>query len=68
MAITVRTDEEMERALNELSAAEGTSRQVVIRRAVLDRYARSQHRGHVTVATTEMVDRWGDVIERLSKT
>ncbi|HUY17301.1 MAG TPA: CopG family transcriptional regulator [Acidimicrobiales bacterium] len=68
MALTVRTDEEMERALTELSNAEGTSRQEVIRHAVLDRYVRSQHRAHVVAATAEMMDRWGDVIERLSKT
>ena len=68
MALTVRTDVELERALSELSAAEGTSRQEVIRRAVLDRCARSQHHEHVTAATAEMMDRWGDVIERLSKT
>ncbi|HEV3267008.1 MAG TPA: CopG family transcriptional regulator [Acidimicrobiales bacterium] len=68
MALTVRTDEQLERALSELAASEGTSRQDIIRVAVLDRYARSQHREHVNAATAEMLDRWGDVIERLSKT
>ena len=68
MALTVRTDEEMERALTELANAEGTSRQEVIRHAVLERYARSQHHERVVAATAEMMDRWGDVIERLSKT
>jgi len=68
VALTVRTDVELEKALSELSAAEGTSRQEVIRHAVLDRYARSQHHEKVTAATTEMIDRWGDVIEQLSKT
>lgn len=55
-------------ALTELSNAEGASRQEVIRHAVLDRYARSQHQEHVVAATAEMMDRWRDVIERLSKT
>ncbi|HVB51864.1 MAG TPA: CopG family transcriptional regulator [Acidimicrobiales bacterium] len=67
MALTVRTDDEMERALTALSIAEGTSRQEVIRRAVLDRYSRSAHLDRVAGATAEMMDRWGDVIEMLSK-
>lgn len=68
VALTVRTDGGMERALTEPSNAEGTSRQEVIRHAVLDHYARSQHHEHIVAATAEMMDRWGDVIERLSKT
>jgi len=68
MALTVTTDEEMERALTELSAVEGTSRQEVIRHAILELYARSQHHERVVGATAEMMDRWDDVIERLSKT
>ncbi|HEY5112256.1 MAG TPA: CopG family transcriptional regulator [Acidimicrobiales bacterium] len=67
MALTVRTDDEMERALTALSNAEGTSRQEVIRRAVLERYSRSAHLERVAGATAEMMDRWGDVIELLSK-
>ncbi|WP_242418277.1 ribbon-helix-helix protein, CopG family, partial [Frankia sp. CpI1-P] len=35
MALTVRTDEELEHALTVLAAAEGISRQEIIRRAVL---------------------------------
>lgn len=66
MALTVRTDAEMERALTALSHEEGASRQEVIRRAVLDRYARSAHVERVAIATTEMQDRWASVIERLS--
>jgi len=68
MALTVRTDDELERALTALSNEEGTSRQEVIRRAVLDRYARSSHLDRVASATAEMQDRWAHVIERLSNT
>jgi hypothetical protein len=67
MALTVRTDDEMERALTALSTAEGTSRQDVIRRAVLERYARSAHLERVAGATSEMLNRWGDVIDLLAK-
>ena len=65
MALTVRTDEAMENALTELAAAEGTSRQEVIRRAVLDRYERSGHIGRVQKSADRLADRWADVLERL---
>ncbi len=65
MALTVRTDDELEEALTALAAAEGLSRQEVIRRAVLDRYARSSHTDRVADATARMTERWGDVLERL---
>ena len=48
MALTLRTDEELEKALNELVEVEGISRQEIIRRAVLDRYERSGHAAQVT--------------------
>ena len=65
MAFTVRTDPALEEALSSLSAAEGTSRQEVIRRAVLERYERMGHESRVASSTKKMVDRWGDVLERL---
>ena len=68
MAFTIRPDAEMARALTALSIEEGVSRQEIIRRAVLDRYARSAHFERVVIATTEMQDRWAHVIERLSHT
>lgn len=65
MAFTLRTDDELERALDELSAQEGLSKQEVIRRAVLDRYERAGHRQHVDAAADRAVARWGDVLDRL---
>jgi len=65
MALTVRTDDEMERALTALAEEEGTSRQEVIRRAVLERYERAGHVARVHESTTRMADRWGDVLSRL---
>ena len=65
MALTVRTDPALEEALSSLSEAEGTSRQEVIRRAVLERYERMGHESRVASSTKKMVDRWGDVLERL---
>jgi predicted transcriptional regulator len=65
MALTLRTDPALEEALSSLAETEGTSRQEVIRRAVLDRYERSGHAARVAGSTQRMTARWGDVLERL---
>ena len=65
MALTLRTDEELEHALTTLAEQEGLSRQEIIRRAVLERYERAGHRARVDDSAQRMVDRWGDVLERL---
>jgi predicted transcriptional regulator len=65
MAFTVRTDEALEEALTALAKSEGTSRQEIVRRAVLDRYERSGHVARVVDSTGRMVSRWSDVLERL---
>jgi predicted transcriptional regulator len=65
MALTLRTDDELERALAALAEAEGLSRQEIIRRAVLERYERSGHQARVQASTDQMLERWGDVLDRL---
>ena len=65
MALTLRTDEELERALTTLAQQEGLSRQEIIRRAVLERYERAGHRARVDDSAQRMVERWGDVLDRL---
>ena len=65
MALTLRTDEELERALTALAEQEGLSRQEIIRRAVLERYQRAGHRARVEDSAQRMADRWGDVLDRL---
>lgn len=65
MAMTVRTDEELEKALTALAASEGTSRQEIIRRAVLERYERAGHAAEVHESANRMLAKWGDVLERL---
>jgi predicted transcriptional regulator len=67
LVMTVRTDPEMEKALTALAEAEGISRQEVIRRAVLDRYERRGHRARVEVGSERMLNRWGDVLDRLGR-
>ena len=65
MAMTLRTDDELDRALTELSQAEGLSRQEVIRRAVLERYERAGHASRVEASMNRMMEKWGDVLDRL---
>lgn len=65
MALTVRTDDELQHALDSLAEAEGLSRQEVIRRAVLERYEASGHRARVQDSAERMLERWGDVLDRL---
>ncbi|WP_029433172.1 ribbon-helix-helix protein, CopG family [Blastococcus sp. URHD0036] len=65
MAMTLRVDDEMERALSALAEAEGASRQEVVRRAVLERYERSSHVSRVDESAGRLADRWGDVLRRL---
>lgn len=65
MALTLRTDPELESALTALAAAENRSRQDVIREAVLDRYASSSHQARVADSGARMIERWGDVLDRL---
>lgn len=65
MAFTLRTDEELEKALESLAKDEGLSRQEVIRRAVLDRYERTRHGERVNTSADRMLERWGDVLDRL---
>jgi hypothetical protein len=41
------------------------SRQEITRRAILDRYERAGHAKKVADSTDRMVERWGDVLDRL---
>ncbi|MDX6216063.1 MAG: hypothetical protein QOG99_1647 [Frankiales bacterium] len=65
VALTLRTDDELDAALAALARHEGTSKQEVIRRAVLERHARSGHQTKVTESAERLADRWADVLDRL---
>lgn len=65
MAMTFRTDAELEQALDALVASEGLSRQEIVRRAVLERYERAGHQARVGQSADRMRERWGDVLDRL---
>jgi hypothetical protein len=59
------TDEVAALALAVLAETEGLSRQEIIRRAVLERYERTGHRSRVEQSAERLIDRWGDVLDRL---
>lgn len=65
MAMTLRIDDELERALNELSAAEGTSKQEVIRRAVLEKHQRASRRAKLDLIVTDLLVEYEDALNRL---
>lgn len=67
MALTLRTDQQLEDALTALSQFENASRQEVIRRAVLERYERTAHTAKVEDVGSKMLDRWANVLERLGE-
>ena len=68
MALTLRTDSELEKALDALVAAEGGSRQEIIRKAVIDYWHRSDLHQQVVTIGEENLDEWADVFERLKNT
>lgn len=65
MAFTLRTDAELDAALTELAQAQGTSKQDIVRRAVLEMHERSRHKADVAAASAASRARWGDVLDRL---
>ncbi len=65
MSLTLRTDDELDHALGALAVAESSSRQDVIRRAVLERYELTVHTTRVEDSSSRMMSTWGDVLDRL---
>ena len=67
MALTLRTDSELEQALTELAEAEGTSKQEAIRRAVIEKRDRVSRRTRIDAISKELLVEWADVLDRLGK-
>jgi len=65
MAMTLRTDDELDAALTALAEAEGISRQEVIRRAVLERRDRAGHRARVDAIAADVAVEYAEALERL---
>lgn len=67
MALTLRTDSELEKALDALVAAEGSSRQEIIRRAVLERFNRANRIGQIDAVLDEQLPRYREALDRLGQ-
>ncbi len=67
MALTLRTDSELEKALDALVAAEGVSRQEVIRRAVLEYHERTSRLGQIDSVLAEQLPRYREALDRLGQ-
>jgi predicted transcriptional regulator len=65
MAMTLRTDEELENALDDLTAAKGLSRQEVVRRAVLEMRDRDAHRARVDLVANDVITEYAEALHRL---
>ena len=65
--MTLRTDPELDKALSELSAAGGISKQDVIRRAVLRQHAEMDRRAQVDAIMGDVLVDYADALDRLGK-
>jgi len=66
--MTVRPDEAMQQALDQLSSAMHVSKAEVIRVAVLEKWQRDQHLARVRTAGMEVITRRSALLDRLSQT
>ena len=67
MAMTLRTDSELEQALAELADAEGVSKQESVRRAVIEKRDRVAHRVRVDAIASELLAEYAEALDRLGK-
>ena len=65
MAMTLRTDAELDAALTELAQREGISKQEVVRRAVLDRLRQDSRRERIDAVAREAMTEYADALHRL---
>jgi hypothetical protein len=65
MAMTLRTDEELERALAELAEQEGVSKQEAIRRAVIEKRDRTSRRTHIDAIARGVIVEYAEALDRL---
>lgn len=65
--MTLRTDDELDAALTELAQREGISKQEVVRRAVLEKYAATNRRARIDAIASKVLMDYADALERLGK-
>ena len=67
MAMNLRLDEEDSELLRALAEAEHVSLHEAVLRAIRRSAREIAHTDRVREATAEMMDRWGDVLDRLGR-
>ena len=67
VAMNLRLDEEDSALLRGLAEAEHVSLHEAVLRAIRRSAREAAHTARVREATAEMVDRWGDVLDRLGQ-
>jgi predicted transcriptional regulator len=67
MAMTLRTDEQLDRVLDALAAAHGVSKQVIVTQAVMEKYEREQHSARVGAAAGRVVEEDRTILDRLAR-
>jgi len=67
VALNIRLTEAEEKALSELAVAEGVSKNDVVRRAILDRHARTIRRSDVHDATSWAREHYRGLLDRLAQ-
>jgi hypothetical protein len=67
VALNIRLTEAEEKALSELAAAEGVSKNDIVRRAILDRHARTLRRSDVEDATSWAREHYRGLLDRLAQ-
>jgi predicted transcriptional regulator len=67
MAMNLRLDDDDTALLRALAEADGVSMNEAARRAIRRMARERGHQVHVGRASAEMLQRWGDVLDRLGK-
>jgi hypothetical protein len=67
MALNIRLTEAEELALTELAVAEGVSKNDIVRRAILDRHARTIRGSDVDDATSWAREHYRSMLDRLAQ-
>jgi hypothetical protein len=65
--MTLRTDDDLDTALAALAESEGVSKQEAVRRAVLEKYARTSRRSRIDAIATEAMADYAEALDRLGK-
>ena len=66
VAMTLRVDDELELALNELAETEGASKQEVVKRAVIERHRRTVRQAKLVQFADEFKVEYAELLRRMA--